>query len=341
MKKIKAKDAVGMSICHDMTRIIPGKSKGVAFKKGHIITEDDLSILEKMGKENIYVYEDKPGFIHEDDSALRIGNAICNSREFDFSDIKEGKLNIHSKRSGLIKIDREKLYELNRIEDISITTVYDNIIVSEGEKIASCRIIPMFTKKINIKKLEGICSFGKLFSVKPFLKKKIHLIITGNEIFKGLVEDAFYDTLKPKIEYYGSSIIRTLKLPDDDKLIENQIIRSVEQGADIVICTGGMSVDEDDLTPTSIIRASNEVITHGAPVQPGNMFMLAYRNKIPIVGIPTAAIYNKITLFDKVLPMLLCNEKPDGDFFIKLSLGGLCRSCSECHYPNCTYCKGR
>lgn len=341
MKKVSIEEAVGQPICHDMTRVVPEEFKGVAFKKGHIITEEDIPMLKSMGKENIYVGEIPEGYVHEDECAERIADSIASKDEFQFSDTKEGKINIIAKHDGLLKIDVRKLYDLNSIEHISISTIYDNIVVSKGDKVASERIIPLFTREENIKMVEELGSSGKLLHIKPFVKQKVHLLITGNEVFKGIIKDKFYDALKPKIEMYGSYISDVTKAPDDKALIKNEINKALEGGADIVICTGGMSVDEDDLTPVAIKEVADELIVHGVPVQPGNMFLLAYKGNVPIIGVPAAVMFYKYTIFDIVFPIIGCGEKPERDFFRGLSLGGLCHFCSECHYPNCTFGKGR
>lgn len=341
MKKIKVEEAVGLPIFHDMTRIIPGQFKGVAFKRGHIIKEDDIAVLKAMGKENIYAGEIPEGFLHEEDCAVKIAKAICKAEDYEVSSVHEGKIDIYSKDNGIFKIDEEKLYELNDIEHISITCTYNNILVKKGEKILSERIIPLYTREENIIKLEKICEKGKLFEVKKLKNKKVHLIITGREVFQGTIEDRFYDALRPKIEEYGSEIVKVVKVPDDKEWIKAEINKSFEEGAEAIICTGGMSVDEDDVTPVAIKEVAEELVVHGVPVQPGNMFLLAYSKGVPVMGIPTAAIFNKYTVFDIVYPLLASGEKLNKSFFMKLAIGGLCRKCEECHYPNCTYGKGR
>lgn len=341
MKKIKVEEAVGLPLLHDMTRIIPGEFKGVAFKRGHIIKSEDIPVLKAMGKENIYAGEIPEGFLHEEDCAVRIAKAICREEAFEVSDVSEGKINIFAKDNGIFKIDEEKLYKLNEIEHISITCTYNNILVAKGEKIVSERIIPLYTKEENIKKLEKICGNEKLFEIKKLKAKRIHLIITGREIYEGTIEDKFYGVLKPKIEQYNGKIVKTVKVPDDKEWIKSEINKALAEGAEAVICTGGMSVDEDDVTPIAIKEKADEVVVHGVPVQPGNMFLLAYLKGIPVMGIPTAAIFNKYTVFDIVYPMLAAGEKLQREFFIKIAVGGLCRQCIECHYPNCTYGKGR
>ena len=334
-------DAVGLPIGHDMTKVVPGKFKGAAFKRGHIITEEDIPILKSMGKENIYVGEIPQGYLHEDECARRIASAICNDEDFTFSEVSEGKINILAKYRGLIKIDKEMLYKLNNIEHIAISTIFDDIVVEKGQKVASERIIPLYTKEDNIKKLEEFCKLSRVIELKKFTCQKVHLIITGNEVYKGLIEDKFYDALKPKVEKYDSEVIKVVKVPDDKEAIKEEIRKSIAEGADIILCTGGMSVDEDDITPAAIKEQLDELVVHGIPVQPGNMFLLGYSGEIPVMGLPGAVIYYENTIFDVVFPKIICKDKIDRDFFIRLSIGGLCYFCKECKYPNCTFCKGR
>lgn len=341
MKKLKVEEAIGMKIGHDMTRIIPKEFKGAAFKKGHVITEEDIPILKSMGKEHIYIGEIPEGYIHEDECAVRIAEAICDKESFELSEVSEGKVNIITKRSGLLKIDLSLLYSLNSIEHIAISTMYNDIFVRKGEKVASERIIPLYTRQENILRVEELCSTSKLFYVKRPQYQKVHLIITGSEVYYGLIKDRFEETLRPKVAYYGCEIVKVAKAPDDKEKIRLEIAKSVQDGADIILCTGGMSVDEDDLTPVAIKEEIDELVVHGVPVQPGNMFLLGYKSGVPIVGIPGAVIFYVNTLFDVIFPRIACREKLDKDFFVKLSLGGLCYFCRHCTYPNCTFGKGR
>jgi len=341
VNKVKVEDAIGMSISHDMTKVVPGKFKGAAFKRGHIITEEDIPVLKSMGKEHIYVGEIPRGYLHEDESSVRIAAAICDTNNFMLSEVSEGKINIMAKHQGLLKIDKEKLFQLNSIEHIAISTVFDDIVVERGQKVASERIIPLFTKEENIKAVEEICKSGKVIEIKQFMYNKVHLIITGNEVYKGLIEDKFYDAIKPKMETYNCEIVKTVKVPDDKEVIKNEIKKSLEEGADIILCTGGMSVDEDDITPIAIKEQIDELIVHGIPVQPGNMFLLGYSGKVPIMGLPGAIIFYENTVFDVIFPKIICGDKVDKELFVRLSLGGLCYFCAKCNYPNCTFCKGR
>jgi molybdenum cofactor synthesis domain-containing protein len=341
MKKIKVEEAIGLPIGHDMTKIIPKEFKGAAFKKGHIIKEKDIVVLKSMGKEHIYVEEIPKGYLHEDECAERIAGAICKKEEFIFTPVSEGKINIISKFDGLLKINTSLLYEINSIEHIAVSTKYNDIYLKAGEVVASERIIPLYTKEENIIKVEDKCVNEKVFEVIKPTYQTVHLIITGNEVYKGLIKDRFEEKIRPKAKQYGCEVVKVAKVPDEKEAIKLEIEKSIAEGADIILCTGGMSVDEDDLTPIAIKECIDKLIVHGVPVQPGNMMLLGYKGEIPVMGLPGAVIFFDYTLFDVVFPRIACRERLDKEFFIKLSLGGLCYFCRECTYPNCTFCKGR
>jgi molybdenum cofactor synthesis domain-containing protein len=298
-------------------------------------------MLKSMGKENVYIEEIPEGFLHENECAVRIAKAICDTSNFNLTEVSEGKVNISAKNSGLLKINTSLLYELNSIEHIAIATLYNDIFVKKGERVASERIIPLYTKEDNIKKVEELCKEIKLFEVKQLEYHKVHLIITGSEVFNGLIKDRFEEKLRPKIYGYGSEIVKVSKAPDDKEVIKNLIKQSLNEGADLIICTGGMSVDEDDVTPVAIKEIIDKLVIHGTPVQPGNMFLLGYKGDIPIMGLPGAVMFLDYTIFDAVFPRVVCKDELNKEFFVRLSLGGLCYFCGECKYPNCTFCKGR
>jgi molybdenum cofactor synthesis domain-containing protein len=338
---MRIEDAVGMKIGHDMTRIIPKEFKGAAFKKGHVITKEDIPILKAMGREHIYVGDIPEGYVHEDECAIRIANTICEINDFILSEVSEGKISIATKHSGLLKINVRMLHSLNSIEHIAISTLYNDIFVRKGTKVASERIIPLYTSEENISRVEELCKKDKLFTVKKPQNQKVHLIITGSEVYYGLIKDRFEESLRPKISYYGCELVKVVKVPDNKERIKQEINISIKEGAEIILCTGGMSVDEDDLTPIAIKEELDELIVHGVPVQPGNMFLLGYKGGTAIMGIPGAVIFYDNTLLDVVFPRIACKEKMDKEFFVKLSLGGLCYFCNRCTYPNCTFGKGR
>ncbi len=339
MEKIPVEKAVGMILCHDITQIIPGKFKGRAFKKGHIIQKEDVEKLLELGKEQIYVWEPKAGEIHEDEAALRIARAVAGGNiEYDIP--KEGKSTLKSKERGLFKINSTLLYQINSIKDISIASLPQNFIMERGQKLAGVRIIPLTTNEENLIQIEDLCrGKGKVFEIKKYKKLKAAVITTGNEVFKKKIQDKFGPIIRKKLEYFKAQYLGQTFCSDDIEEIKDIIFHYKNQGADLIILTGGMSVDPDDLTPGAIRKSGAKVVTYGAPVQPGNMFMLAYLDKTVLLGVPGCAIYYKTTILDVVFPRIFIGEILTKQDFVEMGEGGFCLNCEVCRYPNCFFCR--
>ena len=337
MKKIKTVDAVGRVLLHDITKIVPGEFKGRAFKKGHVIKEEDVPVLLSLGKDNIYVWEETEGLVHENDAAIILKDISC-GEGLEFGEIKEGKIDFFAKHDGLLKIDKEKLLELNMIEDIMMATIHNNTPVKKGEKLGGTRVIPLMVSEEKLEKAkEAITS--PFISVEQFKKKKVGIVTTGNEVFHGRIKDAFGPVIKRKFEYYGSEILGQVILPDDKDKIAEAIKMWIDKGADVVVCTGGMSVDPDDVTPNAIRECGAEVVTYGSPVLPGAMFLLAYMGNVPIMGLPGCVMYSKRTVLDLVLPRVLVDEKITKRDIAEYGQGGLCLECDICTFPHCSFGK--
>lgn len=337
MKTIKTVDAEGMILCHDITRIIPGEFKGVAFKKGHIIKKEDIPELLKLGKDNLYVWEQKEGILHENDAALRIKNHIA-GKGLSFSEIKEGKIEFIAEYDGILKIDTNELSKINSLGEIIVATMHNNTPVKKGTKVTGTRIIPLIINEEKIIKMEK--NIKKSFiEVLPFNKKKIAIVTTGNEVFYKRIEDKFGPILRKKAEEYGCPILSHVFSPDDKEVIKENIKTALESDAEIILCTGGMSVDPDDKTPGAIKEMGGELITYGSPILPGAMFLLAYyKNKI-IMGLPGCVMHANRTAFDLVFPRILANEKISFEDIVKYGHGGLCLNCDICTFPNCSFGK--
>ncbi|MGB9977043.1 molybdopterin-binding protein [Thermovenabulum sp.] len=338
MKILPVEKAVGMILCQDVTKIVPGEFKGRAFKKGHIIKEEDIPELLKLGKEHVYVWEAKEGEIHEDEAAIRIARAVSGENVV-FDEPYEGKSSLKSTIKGLLKVDQELLYEINSVDLVTVASLPDNFTVEEGQKIAGARVIPLVIEEKIINKVEKICSERKIFNVKPYKKMKAGIITTGSEVYKGRIKDRFGPIMIKKLEYFGAEFLGQIFCPDDVNLIIKGINEMLEKNAEVVILTGGMSVDADDLTPKAIKECSDHVVTYGAPVQPGNMFMLAYRGNRALLGVPGCAMYHRTTILDAILPRIFVGERLKKEDFIKMGLGGLCQGCEVCRYPNCYFCR--
>ncbi len=309
MKQIKIEDAVGCILSHDVTKIVPGEFKGRLFKKGHVIKEEDIPKLLDIGKEHIYVWEQKEGELHENDAAIRIKDLVLGEGCYISEEIKEGKIDFFAQKMGVLRVDKEELLKLNMIGEIIVSTMHNNTPVKVGEKIGATRVIPLIINEEKIIEAEKLIK-KKIISIDEIKPKKAVLITTGNEVYKGRIKDAFLPVMKEKLEYYGGEIVKQVILPDDKEMISSNIIKAIEEDkVDMVICTGGMSVDPDDVTPSAIKDCNGEIVTYGAPVLPGAMFLLAYYKDTPILGVPSCAMYSKRTIFDLVLPRVLAEEK--------------------------------
>ena len=337
MKKIPVEKAVGMMLCHDITQIIPGKFKGPAFRRGHIVQKDDIEKLKKIGKEYLYVWLPKEGEIHEDEASLRISKAVT-GENIELTEAIEGKITLKSLTRGLFKVKSELLYEINSMGNITIPCLPNNFKVEEGQGLSGVRIVPLTIQEEKIKQIEELCQKkGAVFSVKKYKKLKVAIITTGNEVYKGLIRDGFGPVLREKFSYFGAELQGQTFCPDNIEEIKKAILQFRKQGADLIALSGGMSVDPDDLTPGAIRESGAKVITYGVPVQPGNMFMLAYLGKTTLIGIPGASLFYKNTILDIVLPRIFIGDILTKRDFVKMGEGGFCSTCSVCHYPYCYF----
>lgn len=338
MKKIKTTEAVGYVLQHDITEIIPGEFKGRAFKKGHIITEEDIPHLLRLGKDHIFVFELGEDKIHENEGAMILGKLGQGENISLGSEIKEGKINFNSSIDGILKVDSEKLFELNMLGEISFATLPNNIPIKKGELVGGARIIPLVIEKEKMDRAKALIK-DPILNVRPYKKYKVGIITTGNEVFYGRIKDKFGPVILEKLKPYNSEIIGQALCPDDKEIIKEKAREFLDKGATMIIFTGGMSVDPDDMTPTSIIELGGELISYGAPVLPGSMFLLSYLGDIPMMGLPGCVMFAKKTVFDLVLGRVMTGERLTKVDIMRYATGGLCQSCEVCHYPNCTFGK--
>lgn len=340
MKKIRIQDAIGSVLCHDMTRIVKDEMKDAAFRKGHIIREEDIPVLLSMGKEHVYVYEKKEGMIHENDAAI-ILSGLCINDNMKLTEVKEGKVEIVADCHGFFQVDVEKLNQINELEDIMIATRSGNLPVKPGDKLAGMRVIPLIVEKEKLNKAKAIGGNKSILKITPFKKLKAGIVTTGNEVYYGRIKDTFTPVIKEKLSNQGIEVIKHTICNDDTEVIKKAVMETKAAGAEIIICTGGMSVDPDDLTPAAIKASGAEIISYGAPVLPGAMFLLGYfEDETAILGVPGCAMYKKITIFDIVLPYIAAGIEISKKDIAKLGYGGLCLDCEICHYPNCQFGKG-
>lgn len=335
MKKIKVQDAIGMELCHDITEMNDG-FKGVAFKRGHVITESDIAHMLSIGKQHIFVWEAHTGQIHEDDCARRLA-AMAPVEGAHYTEPAEGKVLLLADRRGMFRVNRQLLSRINGIGDITICTLPDHYPVEAGARLASMRIVPLVTEEAQILEAERLCGEETLLSLLPYRQKKVGVIITGSEIYHGRIQDKFAPVIQAKLTQYPSQLIGIRICDDDLDSIVDAAKTHLRNGADFLIFTGGMSVDPDDLTPSAIRQLGAQIVTHGVPSQPGNMTLVAYLDDIPILGVPGAAIKLPTTVFDVLLPQIFAEERITKEDLIALADGGLCQMCKTCHWPNCTF----
>jgi molybdenum cofactor synthesis domain-containing protein len=339
MQIIPVKKAVGMVLGHDITEIVPGQFKGAAFTKGHIVKETDIPRLLNIGKKHIYVMDLAKDMLHENEAAQRMAKAAIGPG-ISLSDPHEGKVEFIAAESGLLKIDPTALEQINLIEEIMFATIHGGHIVQNGQKLGGTRIIPLAIAARKIETVEAICrTLEPVIAIKPIKTHTVGIVTTGSEVYHGRIEDKFGRVLEKKFAALGSRILRQIIVDDDIGMIANAITALIEEGADFIATTGGMSVDPDDVTPAGIKTAGGSVLTYGAPVLPGAMFLLAKINDIPIVGLPACVMYYRTSIFDLIVPRLLAQDPISKTDIARLGYGGYCMNCQTCRYPQCGFGK--
>ena len=341
MKLIPTRQAVGHVLCHDLTQIIPGVTKDARFRKGHIVAPEDIPVLLSMGKEHLYVWEKTPGMLHEDEAAARLC-ALARNEHMTASQPKEGKIELTAAAAGLFRVDVARLFAVTSQDEVMIATRHTNSVVRPGDKLAGMRVIPLVVAEETVRSAEAAAGDRPLLELLPFVRTTAAVIATGNEVFSGRIQDQFTPVLVDKLAALGVSVRSQVKVPDDRARIVAAVQAAHRSGADVILCTGGMSVDPDDQTPGAIRAAGVDVVSYGAPVLPGAMFLLGYfPDGTPVMGLPGCVMYAKATIFDLILPRVLCNVPVTRADLARLGHGGLCLGCGECRYPVCPFGKER
>ncbi len=339
-KTIPIEDAVGTVLAHDVTEIRKGEFKGAAFRKGHVVKTEDICRFLRIGKRHLYVLEIEDGFLHEDAAAIRMAAAICGDGVSVAGEPREGKLNLVAAQDGLLKVQVEALAAFNLLGEVMCATRHTNTVVRKGDVVAGTRAIPLVLSRSvvdNALKIAGDC--GGLLRVLPIRSAKVGLVITGSEVFSGMIEDRFESVLREKINRIGSSVVGVAFAPDDPAAIGEAIARMHTAEADFILTTGGMSVDPDDVTREGIRLAGGSTECYGAPVLPGAMFMMADLNGMVVLGIPACGLYHETTIFDLVLPRVLAGEHLQREEIARMGHGGLCLNCTTCRFPQCGFGK--
>ncbi len=338
MKKVKTEDAVGLILCHDITEVRDG-FKGRAFQRGHVVTQSDIPHLLNLGKRHLYVWEENAGEIHEEDAALRLSR-LAQLPNAAYSGPSEGKMSLTAQEDGLFRVNRPLLDRLNQIGDITIATLPDHYPARAGMQLAGERIVPLVCPEREIEEAEALVAQADrpLMELIPYRRHlPVGIVVTGSEVYTGRIKDKFEPVVRKKLAVFDADILGTVFCDDDLSMLISTIHRWVSRGAKLILMTGGMSVDPDDLTPTAIRDSGAEVVTQGVPAQPGNMFTVAYLEDVTILGVPGAAIHAETTMLDVVLPQTFAGVRFTREELRRLGAGGLCQGCKVCHWPNCTF----
>ena len=342
MREVRVQDAVGMILCHDITEIVRGQRKGARFRKGDVIRAEDIEVLLRIGKEHIYVWEDDENMLHENDAA-QVLRDLCQSEYMTASEPKEGKIELTSTVAGVFEVNEDALDAVNDITDVMIATIAQHFPVKAGTKLAGMRVIPLVIGKDVMKKVQETAGTEPLLRILPYRKMKVGVVTTGSEVFHGRIKDTFTPVLDTKLRAFGLRVDEHRLSDDWTEHTRAAIEELLGCGMDMVLCTGGMSVDPDDRTPAAIRATGARIVTYGAPVLPGAMFLLAYYEKdgrkVPIMGLPGCVMYSPATIFDIILPRVVAGSEWTRREITRLGIGGLCMECKVCHYPVCPFGK--
>ena len=340
MKLMNTVDAVGQVLCHDITQIIKDEVKGPVFRKGHIIREEDIPVLLSVGKDTIYIWENDETMLHENDAA-EVLRDICQNENMHATEPKEGKIELIADADGLFLVDLDRLRAINSLGEMMIATRSSGFMVKKGDKLCGTRVIPLVIEKVKMEKAKEVAGDTPIMRLIPAKAKKFGVVTTGNEVFYGRIQDTFTPVIEGKLKAFGCEMISHVVLNDDHAKITEAINSMLNEGCEMVFCSGGMSVDPDDKTPLAIRNTGANIISYGAPVLPGAMFLVSYsEDGRPICGLPGCVMYAKRTIFDLVLPYLVTDTPVTKEWLAGLGNGGLCLNCPVCHFPNCGFGKG-
>ena len=340
LKKIKLKDAVGTELAHDITEIRPGEFKGPAFRKDHTVCNEDLCHLQKLGKNHLYLLDLTEDEIHEDQAAAILAGALAGDGIVWQDEPREGKIKLLAERDGLFTVNTSALAAFNMVDEVMCATLHSHTLVRKGELVAATRAIPLVMKRASVERAAAIAQqTGAVLSVKTIRQSKVGIVVTGSEVYHGLIEDRFAPILSEKVTALGCEVVGPTFAPDDAELISQAIRTHLENGCNLILLSGGMSVDPDDVTRQGIHMAGADEMHYGAAVLPGAMFLVAYIGDVPLLGVPACGLHHRITVLDLILPRILTGEKIGKAELAFLGHGGLCQDCEECVYPHCPFGK--
>ncbi len=338
---VRVEEAIGQPLAHDITEIRPGEFKGPAFRRGHIVKGDDVTHLRRLGKDHLYILKVEPDQLHEDDAAISIADALCGEGVGWTEKPREGKISLRAQLDGLLKVDVDALNAFNELGEVMCATRHTNSVVSKGQQVAATRAIPLLIDRSVVEEAVRIAKRDeRILRVVPLRESTVGVLITGNEVYYGRIEDKFEPIVRKKVEALKGVVLDTVFLPDDDERIAGAAVDLIDRGADVLITTGGMSVDPDDRTRFALQKAGAQNLIYGSAVLPGAMFMLASLRDVPVLGIPACGLFAAATIFDIIYPRILAGDRITRKEIARIGHGGLCLKCDTCHYPSCPFGKG-
>lgn len=343
MKEMKTVEAVGQVLCQDITQIIRGVTKNARFRKGHVITEEDIPVLLSLGKDHIYIWDEDASQMHENEAA-DVLRQLCQNEHMTATDVKEGKIELVAECDGVFQVDEDCFDAVNEMDDITIATLAQNMPVKKGMKLAGMRVTPLFIARERMEEVRRTAGDNPLLRLLPYRRDlKVGVVTTGTEVFLGRIEDTFTPVIETKLNQFGLTVMEHRLSDDVTEHTKAAIEELLDLGMDIILCTGGMSVDPDDRTPAAIRDAGVDIVTYGAPVLPGAMYLLGYTERegrtVTVMGLPGCVMYDKATIFDMILPRAIAGDKVTRREIRHFGIGGLCMRCKVCHYPICPFQK--
>ena len=337
---LPAEKAIGRRLLHDVTEIEPGVSKGPLFRKGHVVEAGDLCRLQKLGRNLLYVEDAAPDateWVHENDAARAFAKGLAGSGVFFVDDPREGKIGFTAGRDGLFTADAERLLWFNSISGVMCAVRRSYSVVKKGDKLGATRAVPLYLSRPDFETGLAALADGPVFSVLPLSQPGVGILVTGTEVFTGLVKDRFAEVITKKVTAYGCQVVKSLIVPDDRAAIANGVRELLAAGAGLIVTTAGLSVDPEDLTRRGLLDAGLEGAVYGAAALPGAMTLCGRIGSVPVLGVPACALFHKITTFDLILPRLLAGLGVTQNDFARMGHGGFCLECKTCRFPDCTF----
>ncbi len=350
VKIVPVEEAVDKIVAHDMTRIEPGVFKGPEFKAGQRISVGDVCRLQQMGRFHVAIHDENTNLsdenlIHENEVAENFARRMAGENVSYELPPREGKIDFVAECDGVLSLDYKRLEQFNMVPEVMLTTRQDGMLVKKDSRIGGTRAIPLYLSTKFYQQAMQVLADKPIMQVMPLRKAKVGILVTGTEVFQGIIEDKFIPIITSKVTALQSDVVASKIAPDDKEAMKKAIEELRKAGADLLITTGGLSVDPDDVTKSVLLEAGLTNVLHGVPVLPGAMSLIGYippKDKytaMQVIGVPACALYSKTTFFDLILPRMLANCEITRADLARMGEGGYCMSCHICTWPKCFFGK--